>query len=122
MAKAAATSELRIFESYAIALIIWLAIAPLVVSRYQMISPIGWPLGPPLVLLTTIALFAGFLLLLAALFCPPLTFVLAPLVRPASLSANGSSIVPTKFRIVISTLGQLATGGCGCSTWVYLRS
>ena len=66
----------RVFESYAITVLIWLAITPLAASRYQMISPSGLVLGPPLVLLTTVALFAGFLLLLTAVVCPPLTGLL----------------------------------------------
>ncbi len=71
----------RVFESYAVTLLIWLAIAPLAAARYQMISPIGLLLGPPLVVLTTTALFAGFLLLLAGVLCPPLTGLLAPIVH-----------------------------------------
>jgi len=71
----------RVFESYAVTVLIWLAITPLAASRYQMISPIGLLLGPPLVLLTTVALFAGFLLLLAGVVCPPLTALLAPFVH-----------------------------------------
>jgi competence protein ComEC len=38
-------------------------------------------LGPPLVVLTTLALFAGFLLLFAGLLCPPLTGLFAFAVR-----------------------------------------
>ncbi|HEY7313350.1 MAG TPA: ComEC/Rec2 family competence protein [Gemmataceae bacterium] len=71
----------RTFQSYAVTLLIWLAITPLAASRYQMISPIGLLLGPPLVALTTVALFAGFLLLLAGALCPPLTGLLAPFVH-----------------------------------------
>ncbi|MHB1422961.1 MAG: DNA internalization-related competence protein ComEC/Rec2 [Gemmataceae bacterium] len=99
----------RVFESYALTLMIWLAIAPLAASRYQMISPIGVPLGPPLVLLTTVALFAGFLLLLAAMICPPLTLVLAPLVR-YSLAASewlvdGGDRIPHSH-IYIGSIGE----------------
>lgn len=75
----------RIFESYAVTLLIWLAITPLAASRYQMIAPIGLTLGPPLVVLTTVALFAGFLLLSAGALCPPLTILLSPFVH-ASLA------------------------------------
>jgi competence protein ComEC len=52
--------------SYAVTLAVWLAAAPLVAARYHLVSPIGILLGPPLTLLTSIALIAGFLLLLAA--------------------------------------------------------
>lgn len=58
--------------SYAISLVIWLAVAPLVAARYHVVSPVGILLGPPLTLLTSIALIAGFLLLFSALVCWPL--------------------------------------------------
>src|SRR5262249_31765916 len=61
-----------VVESYAVTLAIWLALAPLVAARYHMISLAGIILGPPLVLLTSIALVAGFVLLLTAAVCPPL--------------------------------------------------
>ncbi|MGH7223894.1 MAG: ComEC/Rec2 family competence protein, partial [Gemmataceae bacterium] len=76
----------RVFESYAVTLLIWLAIAPLAAARYQMISPAGLLLGPPLVALTTVALFAGFLLLSAGLLFLPVTALLALLVQ-GSLAA-----------------------------------
>ena len=76
----------RVFESYAITVLIWLAITPLAAARYQMISPAGLLLGPPLVALTTAALFAGFLLLLAGLLFLPVTGLLALLVQ-GSLAA-----------------------------------
>jgi competence protein ComEC len=73
-------------ESYGITLLIWLAISPLAAARYQMISPAGLLLGPPLVVLTTAALFAGFLLLFAGMLFVPLTGPLALLVQ-CSLAA-----------------------------------
>jgi competence protein ComEC len=73
-------------ESYVITLLIWLAITPLAASRYHLISPSALLLGPPLVVLTTIALFTGFLLLLIGLICPPLTGALAQVVH-GSLTA-----------------------------------
>jgi competence protein ComEC len=63
--------------TYAISIVIWLAITPLAASRYNLVSPIGIVLGPPLTLLTSVALIAGFLLLLAAIACPPLAAWLA---------------------------------------------
>lgn len=57
--------------TYAITLVIWLAAAPLVASRYHLVSPVGILLGPPLTLLTSIALISGFLLLLASLVGGP---------------------------------------------------
>jgi competence protein ComEC len=58
--------------SYAVTLAIWLALAPLVAARYHLISLAGILIGPPLVLLTSIALVTGFLTLLAAAVCSPL--------------------------------------------------
>ncbi len=69
-----------ILKSYLLTLIICAAIAPLAASHYHLVSPIGILLGPPLVLLTAIALIAGFLLLGAAALCPPLTYLIAPVV------------------------------------------
>jgi competence protein ComEC len=66
-----------VLVSYAITLAIWLAVAPLVAARYHLVSPIGIFLGPPLTLLTSIALIAGFLLLFASAVCPFLVPVFA---------------------------------------------
>ncbi|HEY7422657.1 MAG TPA: ComEC/Rec2 family competence protein [Gemmataceae bacterium] len=91
----------RVFESYAVTLLIWLTIAPLAASRYQMVSPIGLVLGPPLVVLTTVALFAGFLLLLAGILCPPLMGLLAPIVHYSLSSCevlvNGGDHLPYAY-------------------------
>lgn len=65
----------QVVVAYTITFVILLAIAPLVAARYQLISPIGLLLGPPMVLLTAIALLTGFLLLLTA----PVAPFLAPL-------------------------------------------
>src|SRR5205814_8674554 len=62
----------QVLLSYLVTLAIWLAAVPLVAARYHLISPIGLLIGPPVVLLTSIALLAGFLLLLAAAVCGPL--------------------------------------------------
>jgi competence protein ComEC len=70
-----------VFEAYAVTAILWLAITPLAAARYQLIAPIAVVLGPPLVLLTAIALIAGFPLLLAGVVSVPLTVLFAPLVR-----------------------------------------
>src|SRR5262249_37394722 len=58
--------------AYAVNFVVWLAVAPLVAARYHLVSPVALLLGPPLVVLTSIALVAGFLLLLLApVFWPP---------------------------------------------------
>ncbi len=43
---------------------LWLAVSPLALSRYHILAPIALVIGPPLVLLTSLALFSGFGLLL----------------------------------------------------------
>jgi competence protein ComEC len=69
--------------SYLVGLAIWLALAPLVASRYHTVPIIGLVIGPPLVLLTSVALVTGFLLLLsAAIFWP----LVPPLAWLTSLS------------------------------------
>jgi competence protein ComEC len=67
-------------ESYLVSMAIWLAVTPLAASRYNMISPIGIILGPPLTLLTSVALLAGFPLLVAAAVWEPLAHLFAPVV------------------------------------------
>jgi competence protein ComEC len=62
----------RVAVSYVTTLVIWCAIAPLVASRYNLLSVAGLAIGPPTVLLTSIALLSGFLVLLAAPVCWPL--------------------------------------------------
>ena len=68
-----------ILKSYLLTLLVCIAIAPLAAAHYHLVSPIGVLLGPPLILLTAIALVAGFLLLAAAALCPPLTAAVAPI-------------------------------------------
>lgn len=58
--------------AYALNAIVWLAAAPLVAARYHLLSPVALLLGPPAILLSSFALVAGFLLLLASLACWPL--------------------------------------------------
>jgi competence protein ComEC len=67
----------QVVIAYAVSLVIWLAITPLAAARYNLVSPVGILLGPPLTLLSSVALIAGFLLLIAAIICPPLTVPLA---------------------------------------------
>jgi competence protein ComEC len=72
--------------SYAVTLAIWLALIPLVASRYHLVSFAGILIGPPVVLLTSIALLSGFLLLMAAACCGLLVPLLGG-VTHASLAA-----------------------------------
>jgi competence protein ComEC len=91
-----------------------LAITPLAASRYQMISPAGLLLGPPLVVLTTVALFTGFLLLVAGVLSLPVTGPLALLVQ-ASLAAC-EFLVGVADRI---PYGHVYTGTIG-DWWLWL--
>jgi competence protein ComEC len=70
-----------IFENYAISLGIWLAVTPLAASRYHVVAPCGVVLGPPLTLLTSVALLAGFLQLAAVAVWEPLALPFVPLVH-----------------------------------------
>jgi competence protein ComEC len=74
----------QVLLNYLVTLVVWLALAPLVAARYHTIPLTGLALGPPLVLLTSVALVAGFLLLmtggvwpLAPLFAAPMRWSLA---------------------------------------------
>ncbi|HXD85452.1 MAG TPA: DNA internalization-related competence protein ComEC/Rec2 [Urbifossiella sp.] len=72
-----------IAAAFAVSLVLGIANAPLVLAWQNLVSPAGVLLGPPLILLTSIALIAGFLLLLAA----PLGSWLA---MPFALVVHGS--------------------------------
>ena len=76
-------------KGYLLTLIVWLAISPLAAAHYHLLSPVGLLLGPPLVLLSAVALTAGFLLLAAAALCPPLTVLVAPIVNGTLAGCEG---------------------------------
>jgi competence protein ComEC len=67
----------QVLLSYAFTLAIWVVLAPLVAARQNVLSMAGLVIGPPTVVLTSIALLAGFALLFFALVCPPLAQVAA---------------------------------------------
>jgi competence protein ComEC len=48
-----------VLMSYLINAAVWLAVSPLVAAHYHMVSPIALLLGPPMVVLTSIALLSG---------------------------------------------------------------
>ncbi|MFO0807660.1 MAG: ComEC/Rec2 family competence protein [Gemmataceae bacterium] len=58
--------------SYGITLALGLVILPLAAARYHLVSFAGLVIGPPVVLCTSVALVAGFLLLATAAVMPPL--------------------------------------------------
>jgi competence protein ComEC len=49
---------------------IWLAVAPLVAAQQHLLSPVGLLIGPPVMLLSSFALLAGFLTLAASVVTP----------------------------------------------------
>jgi competence protein ComEC len=55
-----------IFLAYAVTFILGLVSMPLVAARNHLITPAGFVIGPPVILLTSIALITGFLMLLTA--------------------------------------------------------
>jgi len=61
--------------SYVVGLVIWLAAAPLVAAQYHIVTPIGALIGPPLLLLVSIAMIAGFLLLVVPVLTPVFAWV-----------------------------------------------
>jgi competence protein ComEC len=66
----------QVWEAYLVTLVIGLAVMPLSAARFHTIAPIGLLIGPPVVLLTSVALVTGFLLLLTS-WCWPLASLLA---------------------------------------------
>ena len=60
---------------YVINAAVWLAVSPLVAAHFHVFSPIALLLGPPMVLLTSIALLSGFAFLLFAGWCWPLAWL-----------------------------------------------
>jgi competence protein ComEC len=65
----------NIRQAYLVTLVIGLAVMPLSAARFHVIAPVGLLIGPPVVLLTSIALVTGFLLLLMS-WCWPLSILL----------------------------------------------
>ncbi|MCE9561084.1 MAG: ComEC/Rec2 family competence protein [Planctomycetes bacterium] len=55
-----------VWVAFAISSILGIANAPLILAWQNLVSPVGILLGPPLVLLTSVALVAGFILLLVS--------------------------------------------------------
>lgn len=59
-----------VISTYAINAIVWLAVTPLVAAHYHTVTPIALLIGPPMVLLTSIALLTGFLFLFVSWLAP----------------------------------------------------
>jgi competence protein ComEC len=82
----------QVLLGYALTLAIWVVVAPLVAARQNVLSLAGLVIGPPTVVLTTIALLSGFALLLLAAICPPLAPAAALVTR---LSMGGCEALVT---------------------------
>jgi competence protein ComEC len=59
-----------VLAAYAISLVIAAVNAPLLIADQNLVSPVGVLIGPPVVVLTSVALVAGFLLMLLSPFGP----------------------------------------------------
>lgn len=57
--------------TFAINAIVWIAVAPLIAARMNLVSPVALVIGPPMVLGTSLALLSGFLTLLLGAILPP---------------------------------------------------
>src|SRR5260370_1043199 len=66
-----------VLAAYTINAVVCLAVAPLVAAHFHLVSPIALLIGPPMVVLTSIALLAGFAFLLFAGWCYPLGWLFA---------------------------------------------
>ncbi len=63
--------------AYLVNTAVWLAVTPVIMARYNMISPIALLIGPPVVLFSSLALLSGFLMLLLAPILAPISTVFA---------------------------------------------
>jgi len=87
-------------QAYLVTLVLGVATAPLVAYWQNLVSPAGVLIGPPAILLTTIALIAGLLLILA--------WPLGPVAVPFAWAATQSLAL---CEIVVSTAERMP-GGC----------
>jgi competence protein ComEC len=76
-----------VFAAYGVTLLLMLANGPLLAAGVNLVSPVGVLVGPPLVLLTSVALVSGFLLILVAPLGP--VAALPAWVTTQSLAAAG---------------------------------
>jgi competence protein ComEC len=61
-----------VLAQYLVALGLWLVVTPLIAARLHFVPLAGLLIGPPVILLTSVALVTGFLYLLTSLVFPPL--------------------------------------------------
>src|SRR5262245_52513784 len=79
-----------VWVAFAISLILAAVNAPLILAWQNLVSPVGVLLGPPLVLLTAIALVAGFLVLIVS---PLGVWAVWPLARITEWSLAGCELL-----------------------------
>lgn len=87
----AARAAVRVVAvAYAVTVVISAALAPLVAADQNLLTPVGVAVGPPLVVLTSVALVAGFVLILVG----PAGWVAAPVawVTEGSLAGAGELV------------------------------
>ena len=77
-----------LIASYLVNGAVWLAVSPLVAAHFHMVSPVALLLGPPMVVLTSLALLAGFAFLLLATWCYPLAWVFACITQGSLLGCE----------------------------------
>jgi len=70
-----------VIRAYLTTLILGLVVLPLTAARYHLVSPIGIVIGPPAIVLASIALVAGFVQLLIASIVPPAAMLVAPFTK-----------------------------------------
>ncbi len=106
----------QILAAYAVTLAVWLALLPLTVSWTHLVSPVSVVLGPPLLLLTSIALVAGFVVLALAPWCWPLA---QPAVWLLHVTLGACDVLVSAADGWPAPTPMSATcrsGGCGSST------
>jgi competence protein ComEC len=78
-----------IASAYAINFVVWVAVTPLAANRFHLVSPVALLIAPPVGLLTSIALLAGFLLIILAPVCWPLAQCAAAVTRWSLAGCDG---------------------------------
>ncbi len=100
---------------YAINAAVWLMVTPLVAYHFHVVSPVALLLGPPMVLLTSVALLAGFGFLFFAAWAWPIAWLFG-LVTQTSLT--GCEILVTysqRLPGAYFSSPMCRPGGCGFS-------
>ena len=107
---------------YFVNLIIWLAVSPLAASRFHVVSPVALLIGPLMVLFTSIALMAGFLLLLTSWLgplCWPFAIVTQGCLAVCQWIVQGGANLPGAFDYVADIPDWwLAVFYLGLATWL----